>query len=148
MGISHSLDATPRCLLNAWPSTKLTVGSLTLVGPAASSAAASVALSSSLVALSTQCTPVNSPRLSSSSLELSTCQYQPPLKVFLENFSTPNWLGPTRRLSRKRLGSLLVCSRRLSIYMRRMWKRKSGWLDLLFKNLGCIIWREGTILCI
>lgn len=132
-GISNSLDAMPRCLLNAWPSTTLTVGSSTLVGPAASSALASAALLNSLVALSTLCIPVSSPRLSSSSLEPSTCQYQPPSKVFLENFLTPNWLGLTRRLSRRRLGSLLVCSRRPSICMRRTWMTRLDWLDLLFK---------------
>ena len=130
---SHSLDATPRCLLNAWPSTTLTAGSLILVGLAASLALASAALSRSLVALSTLYTPVSSPRLSSRHLESSTCQYQLLWMVFLENFLTPAWLGPTRRHSRRSLGSLLVCSRRPSICMRRTWTRRLDWPDLSFK---------------
>lgn len=130
----HSLDATPRCLPNAWPNTMLTAGSLTLVGPAAGLAPASAALLSSLVALLTLYTLVSSPKLSSSILESSTCQYQPSWTVFPENFLTPAWLGPTRRLSRRSLGNLLVCSRRLSICTRRTWTRMLGWPDLLYKK--------------
>ena len=131
---SHSLDATPRCLPNGWPNTRLTAGSLTLVGPAASSAAASAVLLSSLVASSTLYTLVSSPKLSSSILEPSTCQYQPLWTVSLENFLTPAWLGPTRRLSKRNLGNLLVCSRRLSIYTRRTWTTRLGWPDLICKK--------------
>ena len=131
---SHSLDATPRCLLNAWPNTMLTAGSLTLAGPAASLAAASAVPLSSLVALSTLYTLVSSPRLSLSILESSTCQYQLPWMVFLENFLTPAWLGPTRRHSRRSLENLLVCFRRPSICTRRTWTTRLGWPDLLCKK--------------
>ena len=132
--LSHSLDATPRCLPNAWPNTRLTAGSLTLVGLAANSAVGSAALLSSLVALSTLYTLVSLPKLSSSILLSSTCKYQPPWMVSLENFLTPAWLGPTRRLSRRRLENLLVCSRRPSICTRRTWTTRLGWLDLLCKK--------------